>query len=290
MRSFVVIQTQLQEEYIQTNGITLHVMKAGDPKNPMILMLHGFPEFWYGWKEQIDFFVTAGYYLVIPDQRGYNLSDKPRGVKKYKIDIIADDIIGLLVHEKHDNATLISHDWGGQVAWYLATMFPDKFRRFIILNSPHPRVFRNFINHDPEQRKRSNYMFKMQWPFLPEIRMKMKNYALMKKGMVKFSNPGTFSDEDMEKYVESWRQKRALTGSINWYRAVRHFSMERKDVEVPTLIIWGSKDAFLKKELAQASAEKCTNAKVEYIDEATHWILHEVPQIVNPMMLDFIKN
>jgi pimeloyl-ACP methyl ester carboxylesterase len=266
----------MEERYIETNGIRLHAVEAGDGK-PVIL-LHGFPEFWYGWRHQIGPLSEAGFKVLAPDQRGYNLSDKP---DNYDLDTLADDIAGLI-----DTAAVVGHDWGGIVAWWLAVKYPEKVERLAILNAPHPVVFRRFLLTSPRQLLKSWYTFYFQIPCLPEAMFRWRNWHLLVESMRKTSRPGTFTDFDP--YREAWSQPGAMTAMINWYRAKLPKSTDSR-VHAPTLVIWGTQDTALDRRLAKASLKHCDRGRVDFIEEATHWVQHEEPERVNRLLIDFLR-
>jgi pimeloyl-ACP methyl ester carboxylesterase len=128
-----------------TNGISLHVAEAGSRSDPLVFLLRGFPEFWYAWRGQMRDLAEAGLWIVAPDQRGYNLSDKPIGVSQYDLDRVADDIVGLADHFGRQTFAIVGHDWGASVGWWLATRHRERITRFAALNAPHPAANSGFI-------------------------------------------------------------------------------------------------------------------------------------------------
>ena len=159
----------LRERYIETNGVKLHVMESGPADGPMVLFLHGFPEFWYAWRKQIGYFAERGYLVVVPDQRGYNLSDKPKGIAPYKIDELAKDAIGLIDFYKRDKVFLVGHDWGAAVSWWVAIKYPERISRLVIMNVPHTLVFRKHLFGTQKQMEKSWYIFYFQIPGAVEV-------------------------------------------------------------------------------------------------------------------------
>jgi pimeloyl-ACP methyl ester carboxylesterase len=279
-----------EEHYHQVNGITLHTIEAGDPEGEYIIFLHGFPEFWYGWKAQILFFTQKGYRVILPDQRGYNSSSKPRGVKSYCVHHLAGDIAALIEKLTDKKVALAGHDWGGAVAWQLALHHPRLLHRLVIVNMPHPEVFHQTLKTSPAQMLRSSYAGFFQIPFLPEWACRAFHFALLERSLLKTSKRSTFSKEDMAAYKKAWRQPGALTAMINWYRAYKYNTEPASGMlQLPVLLIWGRKDCFLLPQMAQDSIGKCANGKLVMIEEATHWIHHEQPELVNTLIHDFIK-
>ncbi len=274
---------------VDTNGVRLHVVQAGPETGPLVLLLHGFPEFWYGWKAQIDGLAEAGYRVWAPDQRGYNLSDKPEGVAAYQLDTLVADVVGLIDAAGQQKAIIVGHDWGGIVSWWLAASHPERVERLVILNVPHPAVTRKFIRQYPEQLLRSWYIAFFQLPVLPEWIMSANRSAMLARTLRRSSRSGTFSPNDLAQYRAAWSQPGSVRSMINWYRAlIRRPPARRPSVRVtmPALIIWGIHDQFLKQELAQASLRLCDDGRVEYLD-TTHWVQHEAPQRVNELIQGF---
>ncbi len=279
--------------HIATNGITLHAVEAGPQTGPLLVFLHGFPEFWYGWRAQIEFFAARGYRVVAPDQRGYNLSDKPRGVAAYDLDCLAADVIGIFDHYRADRARLVGHDWGALCAWWVALKFPQRLEKLAILNVPHPAVMRQHLISNRAQRKRSWYVFFFQLPRIPEWRMRKNNWEINRVALSKTSRPGTFSAADLEKYVAAWSRPGAATGMINWYRAgMRKLfaGIADRRIAVPTLLIWGAQDKFMGREMAQPSIDWCDHGRLEFIENATHWVQHEEADRVNELLYGFLQS
>ncbi len=277
---------------IKTNGVNLHVVQAGPEDGPLVILLHGFPEFWYGWHKQIDFIAEQGYRVWAPDQRGYNISEKPNGIAAYNLDELAADVIGLIDAAGRDKAILVGHDWGGGIAWWTACKYPERLSKLVILNAPHHKVFRRTLSSDLSQIKKSWYFAYLQIPIIPETLMGLMSEPFA-RGLQASAKPGAFSDDDMVEYQKAWAQPGALKSMISYYRAaVQQMPQPQPNpqVKVPTLILWGKKDAYLKWEMAQASVELCDNGKLIYFDNATHWIQHEEPDRVNQLMLEFFKS
>ncbi|QJD78795.1 alpha/beta fold hydrolase [Spirosoma rhododendri] len=274
---------------VDTNGVRLHVVQAGPATGPLMLLLHGFPEFWYGWKAQMQPLADAGFRVWVPDQRGYNLSDKPAGIDAYRLDTLVADVVGLIDAAGVEKAIVVGHDWGGIVAWWLAVTYPERVERLVILNVPHPAVLSGFIRRNPGQLLRSWYVAFFQLPILPEWLMGRRRGAMLARTLRSSSRPGTFSRDDLAQYRTAWSQPGAVRSMVNWYRALIRRPAARRPsirVTVPTLIIWGIHDRFLQRELAQASLTRCDDGRAEYLD-TTHWVQHEAPQRVNELILDF---
>jgi pimeloyl-ACP methyl ester carboxylesterase len=281
----------LEHHYVPTNGLRLHVVQCGPEAGPLVLLLHGFPEFWYAWRYQIEALAEAGYRVWAPDQRGYNLSDKPRRVRDYAIDQLAADVIGLIEAAGHETAAVVGHDWGAAVAWHVAAHHPGRVGRVAILNVPHPRVLGRALLRQPGQLLKSWYVFFFQLPWLPELLMKRRRWRFARQALRGTSRRDTFSSADLALYEAAWAQPGAARSMLNWYRAaVRHGSRLGKTgrVTVPAHIIWGERDAFLKRELARETLAFCDEAELTYLP-ASHWVQHEMSTEVNELLLQFLK-
>lgn len=279
----------MEHKIIDINGITLHVAQAGPQDGPLLILLHGFPEFWYGWRKQIPALAEAGFRVWVPDQRGYNLSEKPRGVQSYGINALALDVVGLMDAAGVERAYIAGHDWGAAVAWWLGTHYADRLKKLAILNVPHPAVFLPFLRSHPEQILKSWYVFFFQVPYLPEVVVRKTGGLALRAS----SKPGTFSDTDLERYQEAWGQPGAMTAMINWYRAAarqRDFrSLAAPTVTVPTLMIWGEEDAFLDKRMANQSIELCKNGQLVKLPSVTHWLQHESAGEVSRLLIEHFR-
>jgi pimeloyl-ACP methyl ester carboxylesterase len=283
----------LEHHQVPTNGIMLHVVQCGPPAGPLVVLLHGFPEFWYGWRHQIPALAAAGFRVWAPDQRGYNLSSKPPRVADYTIDTLGADILGLLEAAGREKATVIGHDWGAAVAWWLAAHHPERLRRVAILNVPHPAVLSQVLRQMPRQLLKSWYIFFFQLPWLPEKLFRWRQFRFGRGALRGTSRPGTFTSEDLQRYTEAWAQPGTLTGMLNWYRAAfrRHRlgKQAMKNISIPVRILWGKQDAFLEPELAQLSLQLCEQGELLYFGDATHWLHQEEPAAVNKLLLEFMQ-
>jgi pimeloyl-ACP methyl ester carboxylesterase len=283
----------LRHRTIETNGVRLHAVEAGPEGGPLLILLHGFPEFWYGWHRQIEPLAAAGFHVLAPDQRGYNLSDKPRAVAAYDADLLARDVLGLIDGAGARKAFVVGHDWGGAVAWWLGIRYPERIERLALLNIPHPLVMQRALRKNPEQRKKSSYIFFFQIPWLPERSFRALNFAAGVKALRGSSRPGTFTDADLDRYREAWSQPGAVRSMIHWYRATfrsRPKLPASPRVSVPTLLLWGAQDRFLGREMAQPSIDFCDHGRLEFFAEASHWIQHEEPERVSRELVGFFES
>lgn len=278
----------IHHKTIQTNGIKLHVAQAGE--GMPVLLLHGFPEFWYGWHPLIEPLTEAGYQLWMPDQRGYNLSDKPDTIQAYSLDEITKDILGLADAMGREKILLVGHDWGGAAAWWFANKYPERVEKLVILNVGHHSAIGKALRTMWKQRLRSSYILFFQLPYLPEWVCRFGNWWFLARVLRRSSRPNTFSNADLQKYREAWSQPGAFTAMLNWYRALARAKRERLPstrITVPTLIIWGKRDGAFEPAVARLSLEKCDNGRLKMFDTATHWIHHEEPAQVSQLMIDF---
>ena len=265
---------------VETNEISLHTRQAGPEDGPLVLLLHGFPEYWDGWHRQIDPLAEAGYRVIAPDQRGYNRSDKPDGVDSYHIEELAADVIGLIDAAGRETAAVAGHDWGAAVAWWLALSYPARIDSLTAVNVPHPTVMEDTLRQSFSQLRKSWYMVAFQLPALPEAIATANDCRVLQRGLTESSRPGTFSATDLRRYREAWTQPGALSAMINWYRAMGRYRPRppQQQVSVPTLVMWGQQDEFLESRMADESLDYCDAGQLETFPSATHWVLHERPE------------
>ena len=282
---------ELEHSYIETNGIKLHVVQAGPKSGVPVVLLHGFPEFWYGWRKQIPALVEAGCRVIVPDQRGYNLSDKPKSVKEYDVYTLVEDIIGLIDALGYEKVNLVGHDWGAIVAWTLANKYPERLHRLGIMTAPHPAVMRRFLRRDLEQFRRSWYVLFFQLPWIPEAGLRANDWRATVRSLRYTSKPNSFTDADILKYKEAWMQPGEMTATLNYYRAiVRYQPAMPKDprIKVPTLMMWGMKDFALSHRMARPSMDYVDEGNLILFPEATHWVHLDAADEVNHYLIDFI--
>jgi len=256
------------------------------------MLLHGFPEFWYGWRKQIEPLAVAGFRVIVPDQRGYNLSSKPSGVAAYALTELVSDVIAIADQLGQKKIFLVGHDWGAAVAWSAALLHPQRVAKLVVLNVPHPSVMRKFMKTRLRQVLRSWYIFFFQLPWLPETLLSAFHFRVGSRSLLRSSRPGTFSAEDLAQYRAAWLQPGALTGMIHWYRALFRYPTKFPDrtVRVPTRILWGERDAFLLSEMAQESLRYCADAELYTFANAGHWLQHEEPARVSKHLIEFFRN
>ncbi|HEX5726755.1 MAG TPA: alpha/beta hydrolase [Longimicrobiaceae bacterium] len=270
------------------NGVRLHWVEQGT--GPLVLLLHGFPEFWYGWRHQIPALAAAGFRVAAPDLRGYNLSDKPRGLAAYGVEPLVADAAGLIRHLGAERACVAGHDWGGVVAWWLAMLHPELVERLVIANAPHPRALAREMRK-PRQLLRFWYAAFFQLPALPEALLRARDFAALERVLRHDPRrPGAFTDEDIRRYKESWRQPGALPAMLAYYRAVRRTRRPRtRPVAAPTLLLWGERDRALRVQLTEGLEPWVPDLRVERIPDASHWVLADAPGRVSERMADFLR-
>jgi pimeloyl-ACP methyl ester carboxylesterase len=271
------------------NGIQLHVAAAGRADNGIIIFLHGFPEFNYAWHRQLIYFARQGYQAVAPDQRGYNLSSKPKGIKAYNLQYLVDDVAGLIKQLTPEKVYLVGHDWGGGVAWTMAQQRPELLHKLIILNMPHLQVMKNNLKTNPLQMLKSWYAAFFQLPVLPELTSRLFNFKLLARSLTATSVKGTFNKAVINQYKAAWRKPYALSAMINWYRAFKYNQVSTdRNIHVPTLLIWGKQDAALSYNMAVQSISRCVHGKLVIFEDATHWVHHEKADEVNELINSFV--
>ena len=271
-------------------ALALNVARAGPEDGAPVILLHGFPEFWFGWRNQIGPLGRSGLRLIVPDQRGYNLSDRPEGLAAYHLDRLAADVIALADACGLDRFRLVGHDWGGLVAWWAASLHPERIERLAILNAPHPGILRSYARLHPGQWLRSWYVGFFQLPRLPEAWLGAGDAAALRRALLRTSRPETFSKDDLARYAQAWARPGAMTAMLNWYRALR---LPRRDpaprVPMPVLILWGRRDHALQPGLAEASLDLCDVGRIVWFDQATHWLQHEEAEAVNAALVEFLR-
>lgn len=284
----------MNHERIATNGIHLHVVTAGPEDGPLVLLLHGFPDFWYGFRRQISFLAERGYRVMAPDQRGYGESDKPTSAADYAIDRTTADAVGLIDAAGRDRAHIVGHDWGAGVAWNLAMRHPERAHTLSALNAPHPVVMLRTLQRNPAQLLRSWYMFVFQLPFLPERALTARGGRRMFDLMRAEAAPGAFTEDDFAAYSEAWSRPGAATGMINWYRALTRvrpatLTADEARIRVPAQVIWGTGEKHLVRAMADDSVALCDRGRLELIEGASHWVKDDAPDRVNSLLESFLR-
>ena len=287
-----------EHKYADVNNIRLHYVTAG--KGKLIMFLHGFPEFWYEWKNQLAE-LGRDCQAVAPDMRGYNLSSKPTDVEQYRIKYLIEDVRALAEHLGHKKLILVAHDWGGAVAWVFAMRHPEYLEKLIIINAPHPIIFVRELRDNPAQRRASQYILVHRTPEAEDILSKNDYTVLVSSLLSDGLKEGYFTEEDKKAYIEAWSQPGALTGGLNYYRAtyLGSFTGQSEDdlsadsslltLAVPTLVLWGEKDKWLLTGNLEGLEKYVPNLSIKRISDCSHWVIHEKPGLVNSYIREFIE-
>ncbi|HQN09827.1 MAG TPA: alpha/beta hydrolase [Thermoanaerobaculia bacterium] len=276
----------------QVGDLRLHWVEAGE--GPLVLLLHGFPELWLAWRNQVPALAAAGFRAVAPDLRGYNLSEKPRGVSSYRMERLAGDVANLVRHLGYEKTFLVGHDWGGAIAWCVPALHPGLVERLAILNAPHPILFRKKLA-TLAQARRSSYVFFFQLPCLPERSLTGHRAGFLARMLRRDPvTPGAFSPEEIEAYREAFLRPGAATAAINYYRAAvrsgtRIPGLRRSLEDVPTLVLWGEKDRYLGPELLDGLETLVPDLRLVRVPDASHWLPADAPGKVNAELLRFFR-
>jgi pimeloyl-ACP methyl ester carboxylesterase len=285
--------SDLRHGYAELDTVRLHYAEAGS--GPLVVLLHGFPEFWFAWRDQIDALAAAGFRVIAPDMRGYNLSSKPAGIASYALTLLAADVRDLITERGgEDGALLAGHDWGGLVAWATASYHPASIRRLAILNMPHPQRMLEGLRTARQLRK-SWYVLFFGLPWLPERLLRLRRFEGLRGPLEHDARVGSLTPADIDRYVEAWSQPGALTAMLGYYRATLRNRLKRDQDELPpvtapTLIIWGERDRHLGAELAQPHAADVPNLeRVVRLPGASHWVAHDEPELVSRLLIEFFS-
>ncbi|MFK7963567.1 MAG: alpha/beta fold hydrolase [Burkholderiaceae bacterium] len=273
------------------SGQTLHYAQAGDKSRPLAIFLHGFPQAWFAWEAQLALSAQT-HFCVAPDLRGFNLSDKPSDLKAYRIDRLVNDVVELIDALGYKTAELIAHDWGGAVAWSVAIARPDKLEHLMILNAPHPIPFAKALAHDAAQQAASQYMLELRSSDAEQKMLANDCDVLLNK--FRAGDAHWLSDAVAQRYRDAWRQPGAMTGMLAYYRAsplmpptdaasgAAGLKLNPADfmVTVPTTVIWGMQDVALLPVLLDGLEELVPDLTLRTVDNASHWLVHERPDVV----------
>lgn len=280
----------LESALIESNGIRLHVVQAGPAQGPPVVLLHGFPEFWWTWHAQIAALAQAGFRVIAPDQRGFGRSDKPPRIEDYRMQERSADIVGLLDALGHEKVYLAGHDFGGFVGWDLAIHHPERLRKFVVFNVAHPEVYRSPPPKVPGRETTNWFRTFFQLPWLPELVARSGNWYLLSRNLVGTSRPGTFAESALGYYRAAWAYENAIHTMIHWYRAGFRFpktSAANPRVHVQTLVVWGELDSFNDASLAEPSLAFCDDGEIALYGDAGHWLLHEKPAETSQLLIEF---
>ncbi|GAB3699680.1 epoxide hydrolase EphM [Spirosoma flavus] len=284
-----LIEAGWESRRLQTNGLALHVVEAGPADGPLLILLHGFPEFWWAWRHQITTFAEQGYRVVVPDLRGYNSSDAPQHVADYRLDTLVNDVLALADLYRADRFYLVGHDWGGIIAWAVGAAHSERLFRLVIMDAPHLDSWTWPVLIRSTQMLRSSYVAFFQLPWLPETLLSAFGFAWLRATLERSARPGTFRPDDLDQYVAAWSHAGSLRAMLNYYRALRKRKKPDQPARIrcPTLILWGERDSFLEHHVARASLALCDNGNLLIVPRTTHWLHHEEPARVNAEIIRF---
>jgi pimeloyl-ACP methyl ester carboxylesterase len=286
------MSAKFSHHFADVNGIFIHYVKQGNGPR-LVVLLHGFPEFWYSWRYVIPA-LSEQYTVVAPDMRGFNDSDKPDGVEAYKTEYVIKDIKGLVEYLGFEKAVIVGHDWGGAVAWHFATAYPEMTEKLAILNCPHPKLMLKAATSDVKQILKSWYIFFFQLPQFPEFLVERFLPDFFKKAMKEHMvNPQNLSDDDLMQYVQAFRQKGSLTATMNYYRASLQLGLSKdlvyRKVKCPVRVIWGKEDQALNASMNDDLHTVVDGPfEVKYLSPCSHWTQIDRPDDVNRLLLEFI--
>lgn len=274
--------------YVEANGVRFHCVAGGS--GPLVLLLHGFPEFWYSWRQQLTA-LAARCRVVAPDLRGYNLTGRP--ASGYDVATLCDDVRALIAALGEREAAVVGHDWGGAIAWSFAIRYPDYTRRLAIVNAPHPGTFLRSLRH-PGQLARSAYIAFFQLRGVAERAIARNDYAVVRR-VFRAADPERrwLSDEDVGRYVAALARPGALSAALEYYRqALRrgfHAVSPLRIVQAPTLVLWGDRDPALGPETVEGLGAWVCDLTLLRFPEAGHWLNQQEPERVNAALLDFLR-
>lgn len=289
------VENRVRHRFAQLEGVRMHYVEWTDasPDAPLVLLLHGFPEFWYSWRHQLLALGEAGYRVVAPDLRGYGRTDKPRGIDAYQIEALADDVAGLIRALGTEQASVVGHDWGGMVAWWHSMRHPEQVNTLSVLNCPHPGL-QPIMMSDPAQLKRSGYMFLFQLPRIPEHRIRRNDHAYIRKMLrADPTTPGAFTDHDVQRYVDAL-DPASTTAALNYYRAYMRRGGELqhalRPIDHPTQVLWGTADRYLGLQYATPPSQWVWDVRVQRLEGYSHWVQVDAAAEVNKRLLAFLPD
>lgn len=294
---------------VANGSVSLHYVELGRPEpsssRPLVVFLHGFPQFWYSWRHQLAPLAEAGFHVVAPDLRGYNRSDRPREVSAYRMEHHLGDIRALVESIGAEWTAVVGHDWGGAFVYETAVRDPELFDRQVVLNFPHPGPYKRAVL-SAGQLRRSWYVGFFLLPRIPEALLRWNDMGfvdtLFRDHPV---NPDAFTEADIRRYKDVLAEPGALTAALNYYRAlIPQYSsrllreelpwLEQRlpdttsEIETPTMIIWGEQDTTLVPAMASGHDEWIRDVRVHRLPDASHWVHEDRPERVTELLLDFL--
>jgi pimeloyl-ACP methyl ester carboxylesterase len=280
----------VRERYLEANGLRFHVVEDGPADGPLVLLLHGFPEFWYSWRHLLPALAARGYRVVAPDLRGYHLTDKPASIDDYDLDALAADVVAWIGALGAERAAVVGHDWGGGVAWHVAARHPERLTRLVVVSSPHPDAVAAALFTDLRLLLAAWYLFWFQVPWLPEWWIARTGVG---QGLRRHAaRPAAFTDEDVAAYDAAARVPGAMRAAVHYYRAaLRRIPRAGRSpaVRVPTLVVWGADDAAYLPSL-NVGLERFVDAptRVEVLPGVGHFVAQEAPEALDDLLAGFL--
>ena len=285
------LEIKLEASRVDVGEIELFVVQAGPRDGPPVLLLHGFPEFWYSWRGPMARLADRGYRVIVPDQRGYAGSEKPTDVEAYNAERLAGDAAALIAALGYDSAFVAAHDWGGAVAWELALRYPERVRRLAVIGTPHPRAVQAIQEEGgSDEDTVSWYVVAFQVPWLPERVVRLGNWRALVNALRDTSRPGTFSEDTLDLFRWAWDRDGAMATMMHWYRAAFRFPPTEPAhwrVRPPTLVVLAPDDAFIPSAMTRRSLDWVDDARLVELESGTHWVIEEDPDAIGALLGEF---
>ena len=286
--------TAFSHYYLVANGIRFHVATPeAQGSGALVILLHGFPEFWYSWRHQMPALSAAGYHVIAPDLRGYNDTEKP--ARGYDLLTLTSDVAEIIKSLRYTRAVIVGHDWGGVLAWTFAARFPEMTSKLVVMNAPHLAAYQREMRRNFAQWRKSWYVYFFQIPRLPEALLTSDHGRRIKQLLRRSAPATTFSEEDLARYAEAFCKPGVATAAINWYRAAARDRLtgarlpNEGRVSAPTLLIWGAQDPALDIGQTIGLERWAPKLTVRVLPEASHWVQQDAPALVNSYVLDFLR-
>ncbi len=274
----------LERRFVDVGDVELHVVLAGPADGAPVVLLHGFPEFWYAWRGPMAHLARAGFRVIVPDQRGYNRSEKPADVQAYALPELVSDVTGLVAALGYDAAHVAGHDWGGGVAWGLVLTHPERVRRLAILDTPHPRAWEGY---ESEEETISWYRTFIQLPLVPGWTARVANWALLTSSLRGTARPGTFPEPVMDQFRTAWARENAIHSMGAWYRADLPPYAGDGRVALPTLMLVAPDDAYIPGDVTRRSLRFLDDGRLVELEEGSHWVIQEEPELIGGLLAEF---
>lgn len=307
----------LEHKYALIDEVNIHYVTAGPNrraplKSSTFVFLHGFPEYWQTWQNQLIYF-SEDHHVIAPDLPGYNLSDKPEDVSFYEISNLVNFMAKFIkAVSLTENVTLVAHDWGGVIAWPLAAFYPHLIEKLVIVNAAHPSIFTREMINNPQQRSKSKYIHDLISRDAKALLSK-NNYQYLSEKIMVGANSSVFNKKVQTKFKQVWQQPGAIDGMLKYYRAMPQLATTNKGdsqhqnltsdgpvisitamkipnirINIPTLLLWGEQDQAFVNENLLGLEDYVPNCTIERFENASHWLMHEKPLEINNAINRFI--